>query len=656
MRDGVNEASATGRVGAYRPGVWTEYVQVGTTIAHGHEFFTHGDPSSDLLSLPVGPNFERRILSNSWTGRSSRYSGDHGTVDLHLRCTLPGPLFAGFGDTLALRWAFATAPSHVEDLETGRKFREMVLEDLGCALLLIGPRRPMLLVTSRPIRRYRVVTHEHLWLSFDGPGAQVMWLPLLDDADIPRDRQRLDLWRRLVAAPPVACEESYEVTGDRVRIRERFTGLDGTKPDLVPLPLVPALLGESRGVQQLPAGRVLCKCLLGPYTLVEGDGFDWTIDTAWMHAKVQPTRKVEGARAENLSPIPEELVYAGDVSWEPGSPMDQFLSLRVWAQLAGVIPPDLWRQLKPMLAPPTAEAFRESLFVLDEPFTGRRWAKDKGIFAERGEVSFDSDWYNGLTLSGMWRGICCADQDIARACRQLAGQVKPQREWLAEYMWIAHDWALASSWSDPRGELIDFDCSHNGLEGLLAEIHMRRLEGDTAGAERFQYLAAKMSLMFLANFILPDWARPLGYIRNDQGGPHLGLGALYERRGLWVNNADTRAAYALAGNWPEFANLLRCHGPLDRIRQMAMTWEIWHPERYADWDLFNTGGVHDALQSWRQGARTQNAVMYHLAPEVCTRLWVLDEDPDKVEGMYKTPLNLAEQLWCRCGARLVADR
>lgn len=89
---------------------------------------------------------------------------------------------------------------------------------------------------------------------------------------------------------------------------------------------------------------------------------------------------------------------------------------------------------------------------------------------------------------------------------------------------------------------------------------------------------------------------------------------------------------------------------------MAMTWEIWHPERYADWDLFNTGGVHDALQSWRQGARTQNAVMYHLAPEVCTRLWVLDEDPDKVEGMYKTPLNLAEQLWCRCGARLVADR
>lgn len=652
MQIGLSEKTAAGRVGAYRPGVWTEYVQVGTIIAHGHEFITHGDPSSSLLSLPVGPNYTRQVLSSSWTGRSSRYTGDHGSMDLHLRVTLPGPLFANFGKTLALRWAFNTAPAHVRDLESGRERREMVLKDLGRALLLLGPRRPMLLIASQPIREYRVISHEHLWLTFDEPGAYVMWLPLLDDADIPTGDQRLALWLRLLAAPPVTCQETYEVRGDQVHVRQQFASLDNRSPQVVPLPLIPALLGDNGGIQSLPAGQMLCKALLGPYKLIEGDHFDWTIDTAWMRAKVQPTRKIEGALAQSLSPIPEELVYAGDVSWEPGSAMDQLLSLRVWAQLAGVMPAGLWRQLKPMLTPPTPQAFRDSLLVLDELFTHQRWAKDKLIFDERNDVSFDSDWYNGLTLSGLWRGINCADEDIAQACRQLACQVKRHRAWMADYLWISHDWALSSNWSDPRGELIDFDCSHNGLEGLLAEMHMCRLEGDTAGAERVQYLAAKMSLIFLANFILPDWARPIGYIHSDEGGPHLGVCALYERRGLRVDGFSTRAPYALAGNWPEFANLLRRHGPIDRVRSAADAWKTSHFQRYADWDHFFTRGRHDARQSWSQGNRTQAAVMYHVAPEVCTRLWALDEDGDQVEGLYKTPLSLAEQLWCRCGAKL----
>jgi hypothetical protein len=92
---------------------------------------------------------------------------------------------------------------------------------------------------------------------------------------------------------------------------------------------------------------------------------------------------------------------------------------------------------------------------------------------------------------------------------------------------------------------------------------------------------------------------------------------------------------------------------MDRIRFMATAWKNWHPERYADWDFFNTRGRHNAKETWSQGCRRQNAAMYHLAPEICTRLWVLDEDPDAVEAMYKTPVNLPEQLWCRCGAKLV---
>jgi hypothetical protein len=45
--------------------------------------------------------------------------------------------------------------------------------------------------------------------------------------------------------------------------------------------------------------------------------------------------------------------------------------------------------------------------------------------------------------------------------------------------------------------------------------------------------------------------------------------------------------------------------------------------------------------------------MYHLAPEVGLRMWVLGQPGSAVEKMYNTPLNLAEQLWCRSNALIV---
>ena len=48
--------------------------------------------------------------------------------------------------------------------------------------------------------------------------------------------------------------------------------------------------------------------------------------------------------------------------------------------------------------------------------------------------------------------------------------------------------------------------------------------------------------------------------------------------------------------------------------------------------------------------------MYHLAPNVCFRLWTLGEDPDSIEALFETPLNLAEQLLCRAGFRLDESR
>ena len=125
------------------------------------------------------------------------------------------------------------------------------------------------------------------------------------------------------------------------------------------------------------------------------------------------------------------------------------------------------------------------------------------------------------------------------------------------------------------------------------------------------------------------------------------MDGIYTARGASPQTAASRNPYALAGNFPEFCALQKQYGRCERYREIAASWERDYPERYADWHAFYTAG-----NPYRQEARVQAAVMYHLAPEVAFRLWTLDEDPDTVEQRFRTPLNLVEQLWCRAGAQL----
>jgi hypothetical protein len=95
---------------------------------------------------------------------------------------------------------------------------------------------------------------------------------------------------------------------------------------------------------------------------------------------------------------------------------------------------------------------------------------------------------------------------------------------------------------------------------------------------------------------------------------------------------------------------------MERYREIAATWRQRHPHRYADWVKFYCGVSDPTLDlsaMHSQEARVQAAVMYHLAPDVCFRLWTLGEDPDAVETLFQTPLNLAEQILCRSGMTLI---
>lgn len=688
MRVGLSEKTAVGRAGQYRAGLTTETLLLTTCVARGHEFFTHGDPMSPLLAVELPLSCRRTHHSSSWTGRCFRYDWsaadaagwqDSRGLNLHLNWTLPGPLFTDFGRTLRLRFAFGNAPAFVNDLEKGGRYFDFVHTNMGRMLYLEGGRRPGLLVCSQPIAKLEIVSHEHLTLTFRRP-AQVLWTPLIDTTDVPRTPARRRPWLDLIAAPPLYCHEAYDIRGDRLSFEQRFTaprGSSAPRPRVAPLPPLNVLLGADGRLQTLPRHQVLCKGLLGPYALARGAKTRFSVDLAWTRAAVLQAKPVGG----KLQPIPTELAYAGDVSWIPGTPMDQLISLRVWAPLAGIMPAAMWRKLRTQLMPPTAAELRQSLAYLTEPGCGRRWAKDAKLFDERGDVSYDSDWYNGFTLSGLQRAVVCPDEAISARATALMRGARRERALLQDYLSIFHDWALSCSWTDPRGETWNLDCSHNGLEGLLAESRMRSLEGDAAGAEESLYLIGKMSVALLAAYALADWCRAVGFVHHDDcapageragsglgsmapnlnpgdlprgfDGPHLGLNDLREYRGAVINGPATKNPYALAGNFPEWNYLLRRHGPLNRLQQVARVWSKKYARRYRDWSFFYIGKrVGKGVASLHQEERIQAAVMYHLAPDVALRLWTLRQPGAAVEKLFRTPLNLAEQLWCRSGATI----
>jgi len=654
FRPGIDDEQAVGRAGQYRPGIGSEVLLLGTTIARGHEFFTPGDATHPLLSPALPLDYQREHLGSSWTGRSLRFRWGRSKLSLHLRSTLPGPCFADFGRRLDLRFAFGNAPGEVQDLESGRRFGNFEQDGLGRILLLRGGRMPALLVCSQAVERWRVTSHEHLSLHFRKP-ATVIWLPLLDERDAPRSAGKQRDWLQLIAAPPLSCSERYAVNGDRLHVRQRFaSALDGTgaRCRRAPLPPLTALLGSEGGLQKkLPRGRRLCDSLLGPYRVVDGARSAWSIDLRWRHARLHGGKRVA---ARGLAPIPDELAYAGDVSWEPGTPMDQMLALRVWAPLAEIAPESLWRRLKPKLALPSPAAFRRSLVTLTEPISGERWSKDAALFAERGDVSYDSDWYNGFTLSGLERAVHCSDPAISEPARTLSDAVRPERDQMIRYFQVFHDWALGSAWTDPRGETWNLDCVHNGMEGLLAEARLREAEGDRSGAEHCLYLAGKTAAATMAAYPLADHSRQTGWVLSDSGGdPTISVMNLREWRGAQIDTPAARAPYGLAGNFPQWNALLARHGRVADLRRCAQLWQREHPERYRNWIVFYLGKRPKRKPSADQESRVQGAVMYHLAPDVALRLWTLRQSGASVEGLFSTPINLAEQLWCRSGAQLV---
>lgn len=662
MNAGLSELTAVGRFGGYRE--WADHsngLQLVTCGAREADFYRIA-PEHLRLGGPVLPHSHTRThLSSSWTGVAYRYTWDDDGFDLYLKTTLPGPLLIPHRRVHHFRWAVDNGVPTARSLDKDMAFRcAHTIEDPGQLIWLQNWGMPTLLVSSLPITRLQWVSHEHMTVEFAAEGAYLLLVPLLNEQDIPRDEAARASWLCLVQAPPVSCAETFEVQDDRVVIRQAFTAPDGAPAAMAPVPPLLSCCADHSAVCELPASQQLVHGLMGAYSVIADPTWSATIRMDWSQIKLTPTRAVD---ASGLAVIPEELAYAGDVTWQPGSAMDQLLALRVWAPLAGVCPPAIWQQLQPQLSPPTATQFRDSLAYLTEPRSGRRWAKEANLFETCGDVAYDTDWYSGFELSGLWRACTCADATIAEPARKLAREAREERQLLTNYFAIFHDWELCAAMTDARGVDWNCDCSHNGLEGLLAQAAMCRVEGDAEGADFATYLAAKTACALLAAEWLVDYLCDIPFLARNRGAkrpvnePTFGMQAILLHWGALVNSPSSKSPYALAGNFPAYNLLMKRYGHMERYREVASLWEQRHPERYEDWIVFYIGRNPrlDTSAAFSQEERIQAAVMYHLAPEVGFRLWTLDEDPTSVETRFKTPLNLAEQLYCRAGMRICVE-
>ncbi len=660
---GLHSGNTAGRWGAYRP--WADHtnaVQLATCLARDTDLLATENEALRLLGGPVLPlSHVRTHLGYDWTGNAYRYTWDGDGLDVYLKTTLPGPLFIPHGTTFHFRWAIDDGVPEAQSLPDGKPFRCAWTNDApGQVVLLRNWTVPTLLVTSEPIVRMCWVSHEHMDLDFAGDRVRVLLVPLRHGAEAALTAEDCALWRHVVEAPPVACEETYEVTDSppSVRLRQEFTSVGGGPSTVAPLPALWTFCADHNNLIDLPAGRQLIRGHLGPYRVLPGSCWEATIRMDWAQAPLQATRPVSPT---GLAGVPADLAFGGDDTWEPGTPMDQLLALRVWAPLADICPPERWAQLAPRLQVPQPEAFRNSLRILAEPHKQMQWAKEARLFFAAGDVAYDSEWYNGLELSGLWRATQCADRRIAEAALRLARECQPERRLLLNYFVVSQDWELGSYCTDARGVLWNLDGIHNGLEGLLAEAALAGAEQDSQTRELCLYLAARTAVSLMAAEWYADYAREIHFFRPhrpenqfsaDPATPTFGTRTIFLNLGACVESPRTADPYILAGQFPEFCRLQRGYGRVDRYREMAARWAAEHPERYRHWNTWcrppsaNAPGQEAAPVS-------QAAVFFVLAPEVCWRLWTLGESPDAIEARYSM-MHLAEQLLCRAAVQIPA--
>ncbi len=656
-RKGLNVNTSVGFAGQYRENVEEDIITLQTVVWRAGWFSRAGRKPELLYAFDLPEKYSVEKSGRSWTGKTLGYRWDGGGFDLELRSTLPGPLFRMCGPELTLRFGYPNEPRRAESLESDTVVGLKGGECDGRVWLMDMKPHPLLIVATKAVKKFTVVSHRHWRLRFDGDDASVFALPLLDADDAPREKDLQELWFRLAEHPPLQCEESFAFENDTMHISQYYPGADGAPRS----PQVEYLLSQS-GLVDGDVGRTLVKGWAGPYAVTPGDTVETSVKADWLQYAAVPTKEVAG----ELGELPEPLAFPGDGTWDDTLTGDRLMAWRLWAPHFPQLGERRQKELLERLPVPTPDEWRRDLRYETETVNDAKWARHDDLWKPIGDAAYDYDWYNGLALSGLAKACECDEDSVAEKAQRLASECKDIRADLARYMEVYHDWQLWMSWTDTFGTVWNLDCATNGLEGLLGEARMRRREGDDEGAEWIEYLAGKTGVGMLAALFLPDWLRRNGFQWGDLDWREetLGFKGMYPYVRIAYIEPIIRNPYWLPRRIPQYSALLRLYGPCEAMRKFMESWEKDYPVRYQDWQSLYLDPPEDMYREYRERAieitpeagsvetGSQAYTMHIVQPDILLRTWVFEQNPAEVEAIFKTPLELAEQLLLRAAYKI----
>ncbi len=664
--------SMAGRFGELQEGYRYRKLGYLTLISDGADVYSISMGRNLHLGRPNLPREYRYSESFNWTEarRSWRWSSDDGQADsLVVRESILAPGFLYETTSSQFRWSWeekSKARGFILPLQGGARFfgegepyQASIHGPLAARWILMtysGSGQPvdcpLLFVFENAPSDMRIVTHEFCDLSFTGPAGKVVIVPLYGvrkfdptlssgwSKSIPEDVVRAcnELARRS-GHYPVGCRLEYALDGDSLLVRETFEYVSFKGVSSPPLaPIAPFLrLAQLDGYPVNIAGKLAGDSYpthYGPLDWVEGERLEYCIPLCpYVDRTVLPValKGVPGQERleKRLSSYLDspDMVWPGDEDYRPDDLMDTMHNLRLLARAAWCLPESQRRRALESMARPGLERIDQTPFsrFLD-PVAGRAYLRDSTVFAVRGPVSYDADWYNGFELAGLWAWRYFGDRREGLALAR-----KHWNLWtgLRDYYEIYHDWAVCTSLSDPRGNLLDFDCMRNGWAGLLAYARLARELGETEMYERTMFLASRMMVSHYAQWSLA------GYLYDQAAAfaPDSGKDFLAWPRGeiLSVNALDTYgphkimppdsdSPYCVSANIPEHALFLEDFGLAGRLHHLVYDLV---PRHHPDWSAFDPGKFKTLYEgdteAWWQANAAAGRYFYFLDPLLFSR-------------------------------------
>ena len=669
----VNEAA--GRLGAFMEGYRYRRMGYLSLISDGVDVYsiTLGDNLS--LGRPRVPQECTYSEDYNWSRAQKvyEYPSESGTDTLMIVESIlaPGFLYSNTADVFRWQWNEQIAgQKFILPLKSGAKeFGEGnryvrgyhgKLDDNWMLISFAGSRLPfdcpLLFIFENTPSEIEIVNHENIDVRFPDRAGKVIVMPLLGikksegilkTSNLNVLVEQCSRWREIMSHYPVDCRESFAFDGEgQLLIKNEYEFIsfdDAAKKTMSPVPIFTEY-ARKRGYAVNVEQEVIetgYPTNYGPLSYVEGTQIVYSIpDCKYVDQMLAPV-KVEGnptadrlqERLSGYLSRPPAWTWPGDHDYDPDGVMDALHNLRLLAWSTWSLPEKERKSRLKDIAEPGVDKIERSLyFFFEDPVAKRVYARDSTIFAQRGKTSYDSDWYNGFQLAGLWSYVYFGDRD--------KGLKLARDKWdiftdLYNYYEIYHDWTTSCATTDPRGNLIDYDCMRNGWSGILAYARLARELGHEDQYIVARYLAAKTMVAHYVQWKLQDFIHEVTESYAPDSSAAILSFPLDEITGVDrldsygppnITQPDDRHPYNLNACIPEHSLFLRDYGLKDRVAMLTgHDLEKYLPE----WRNFNPFTA-SRPGFWSSANYAAGEYFYCIDPRLFAKSIVLNEDLDKL--------------------------